>query len=68
MTSGSAVFPSILRRWIAGTVSRFIGAGVGLARLVEVSIVKVVDMAPHSRCERAPPASQSAKCINLTLC
>ncbi len=26
-------------------VSRFIGAGVDLARLVEVSIVKVVDMA-----------------------
>jgi hypothetical protein len=29
---------------MAGTVSRFIGAGVGLARLVDVSIVKVVDM------------------------
>jgi hypothetical protein len=26
-------------------VSRFIGAGVGVARLVDVSIVKVVDMA-----------------------
>ena len=29
---------------MAGTVSRFIGAGVGVARLVAVSIVKVVDM------------------------
>jgi hypothetical protein len=29
---------------MAGTVSRFIGAGVGFARLVEVSSVKVVDM------------------------
>ena len=57
MTSGSCVFPSNLRRWMAGTVSRFIGAGVGLARLVEVSIVKVVDMArslalPRVRCQR----------------
>jgi hypothetical protein len=33
-----------LRLVIAGTVSRFIGAGVGFARLVEVSSVKVVDM------------------------
>jgi len=30
---------------MAGTVRRFIGAGVGLARLVDVSSVKVVDMA-----------------------
>jgi hypothetical protein len=30
---------------MAGTVSRFIGAGVGFARLVAVSMVKVVDMA-----------------------
>jgi hypothetical protein len=29
---------------IAGTVSRFIGAETGVARLVELSIVKVVDM------------------------
>jgi len=34
-----------LRARIFGTVSRFIGAGVGLARLVEVSIWNVVDMA-----------------------
>ncbi|VXD00972.1 hypothetical protein SPHINGOAX6_71087 [Sphingomonas sp. AX6] len=27
-----------------GTVTRFIGAGVGFARLVAVSMVKVVDM------------------------
>jgi hypothetical protein len=29
---------------MAGTVSRFIGAGVGFARLVAVSSWKVVDM------------------------
>jgi hypothetical protein len=29
---------------MAGTVSRFIGAGVGFAREVDVSRVKVVDM------------------------
>ncbi|AHE56966.1 hypothetical protein NX02_26885 [Sphingomonas sanxanigenens DSM 19645 = NX02] len=33
-----------MRARTAGTVSRFIGAGVGLARLVAVSIVKVVDI------------------------
>ena len=39
MTSGSAVTPFSLCARIAGTVSRFIGAGVGFARLVEVSMV-----------------------------
>ena len=42
MTTGSPP----LRLAIIGTVSRFIGAGVGVARLVAVSRVKVVDMVP----------------------
>ena len=41
ITSGSPPF----RARTAGTVSRFIGAETGVARLVEVSMVKVVDMA-----------------------
>jgi hypothetical protein len=46
-----------LRARIDGTVRRFIGAGVGLARLVAVSRVKVVDMAqPGSRSRDAAPA------------
>ena len=36
MTMGSAVTPSCLRLRIAGIVRRFMGAGVGLARLVDV--------------------------------
>jgi len=44
MTSGSLVTPSVLRARMAGTVKRFMGDGVGLARDVEVSMVKVVDM------------------------
>jgi hypothetical protein len=44
MTIGSAVTPSCLRLRIAGMVNRRIGAGVGWARLVEVSSWKVVDM------------------------
>jgi len=39
------VAPPTFRPRTAGTVSRFIGAGVGVARLVDVSMVKVVDMA-----------------------
>jgi hypothetical protein len=37
ITIGCAVCPSTLRWRIAGTDSRFIGAGVGCARLVAVS-------------------------------
>jgi hypothetical protein len=44
MTIGSAVTPFTLRLRIAGMLSRRIGAGVGWARLVEVSSWKVVDM------------------------
>ena len=44
MTSGSPVSPSVLCALILGTVSRFIGWGVGFARLVLVSSWKVVDM------------------------
>jgi hypothetical protein len=44
MTTGSAVTPFVFRFRIAGIVSRFMGAGVGLARLVDVSSWKVVDM------------------------
>jgi hypothetical protein len=44
MTTGLAVTPPCFRLRIAGMVSRFMGAGVGLARLVEVSSWKVVDM------------------------
>ena len=44
MTSGSFVVPPLLCARMAGTVSRFIGAGVGFARLVAVSSWKVVDM------------------------
>ena len=44
ITIGSAVTPSCLRWRMRGTVRRRIGAGVGLARLVEVSSWKVVDM------------------------
>ena len=43
---------SFLRARIAGTVIRFIGAGVGLARLVAVSMVKVVDMSLPNRASR----------------
>jgi hypothetical protein len=39
--------PSTFRARIAGAVMRLPGTGVGVARLVEVSIVKV-DMAPAS--------------------
>ena len=39
--------PSFLRWRIAGIVSRFIGAGVGFARLVAVSSWKVVDIVAH---------------------
>ena len=46
MTNGSAVTPSFLRARMRGTVSRRIGCGVGLARLVLVSSWKVVDMMP----------------------
>ena len=38
MTMGSSVFPSFLRARSLGTVRRFIGWGVGVARLVAVSI------------------------------
>ena len=44
MTSGSFVSPSALWARIFGTVSRFIGWGVGLARLVLVSSWNVVDI------------------------
>jgi hypothetical protein len=47
MTSGSSVMPSFLRPRIAGTVMRLPGTGVGVARLVLVSMVKV-DMAAGS--------------------
>lgn len=49
MTNGSSVRPSNLRRWINGTVRRFMGVGVGFARDVEVSSVNVVDMNPVCR-------------------
>jgi len=41
ITSGSAVTPSFLRARIAGTVMRLPGTGVGVARLVPLSMVKV---------------------------
>ena len=41
MTNGSAVVPSALRARIAGTVMRLPGTGVGVARLVPLSMVKV---------------------------
>jgi len=44
MTSGSEVAPSTLRRWMAGTVKRLSGAETGVARLVAVSRMKVVDI------------------------
>ena len=44
MTIGWSVFPSILRARMDGAVIRFPGTGEGVARLVEVSMVKV-DMA-----------------------
>ena len=44
MTIGSAVAPPTLRARIAGTVMRLPGTGVGVARLVPLSMVKV-DMA-----------------------
>jgi hypothetical protein len=44
MTSGCSVFPSTFRARIDGAVIRFPGTGTGVARLVEVSMVKV-DMA-----------------------
>src|SRR3546814_6945906 len=50
-TCALPIYARALRRWMAGTVRRFIGTGVGLARLVEVSSVKVVDMAALYRSE-----------------
>ena len=44
MTIGCSVWPSALRARIEGTVVRLPGTGDGVARLVEVSMVKV-DMA-----------------------
>src|SRR3954453_13934798 len=44
ITIGCSVFPSALRARIEGAVIRLPGTGTGVARLVEVSIVKV-DMA-----------------------
>ncbi len=41
MTIGCAVFPSALRARIAGAVVRLPGTGEGVARLVELSMVKV---------------------------
>src|SRR5689334_11965023 len=51
---GCSVLPSILRARIDGAVMRLPGTGEGVARLVEVSIVKV-DMAAAS--SRAAVAS-----------
>jgi hypothetical protein len=51
---------------IAGTVNRFIGAGVGFARLVAVSIVKVVDM-PRAIGRLAPVAKASAADTSMIL-
>ena len=44
ITIGCSVFPSAFRARIEGAVMRFPGTGEGVARLVEVSMVKV-DMA-----------------------
>ena len=51
MTIGSAVTPSALRASSAGTVMRFPWTGLGVARLVALSIVKV-DMLPLTRMSR----------------
>jgi hypothetical protein len=46
ITIGCSVFPSALRPRIDGAVVRFPGTGDGVARLVEVSMVKVDIAAP----------------------
>jgi hypothetical protein len=56
ITIGCSVFPSILRPRIAGTVIRLPGTGIGVARLVAVSIVNVDMAAPSSRCAVPQPA------------
>src|SRR3546814_19520527 len=51
MTMGCSVFPLAWRARMAGTVNLFMGAGVGLAREVDVSMVKVVDMSKAIACQ-----------------
>lgn len=53
MTIGCSVFPPALRARIDGAVMRLPGTGEGVARLVEVSMVKV-DMAAASSGFAAP--------------
>ena len=63
MTSGFSIFPPALRARIAGAVMRLPGTGEGVARLVEVSMVKVDMAAPltavagnsQSRAAHRPP-------------
>jgi hypothetical protein len=54
MTIGCSVLPSAFRARMAGAVMRFPGTGEGVARLVEVSMVKV-DMALLSNGRALPP-------------
>lgn len=49
MTIGCSVRPAALRARSVGTVVRFIGTGVGVARLVAVSMVKVDIYFNHPR-------------------
>src|SRR3954469_2695235 len=59
MTIGCSVFPPALRARIDGAVVRLPGTGDGVARLVEVSMVKV-DMARALAAERLRGQSAAA--------
>lgn len=56
MTIGCSVRPFTFRARIEGAVMRLPGTGDGVARLVEVSIVKVDMAAASSEAALAPPA------------
>src|SRR6476646_139569 len=69
ITIGGSVRPSILRARIDGAVMRLPGTGEGVARLVEVSMVKVDMAAASSGAAGAPPArlfaaAQPAPCAS----
>src|SRR5690348_5919386 len=67
MTIGCSVLPSTFRARIEGAVVRLPGTGTGVARLVEVSIVKV-DMARASNGLALTPPEQCrshAECMEL---
>jgi hypothetical protein len=64
ITIGWSVFPSTLRARIAGAVMRLPGTGDGVARLVELSMVKVDMDAASSRRSKHRPVPASSRLID----